>query len=86
MKIKWTLEALEKLIEIEDFISKDSTERAVRFVDQIMMHSQKAFSPARGEGTIYENLREHQLLNMQKKYWLTNLAWAGRYQRSPIPT
>jgi toxin ParE1/3/4 len=44
MKIKWTHEALEKLIEIEDFISKDSPERAVRFVDQIIEHAEHALS------------------------------------------
>ena len=44
MKIKWTQEALEQLIEIEDFISKDSPERAVRFVDQIVEHAEAALS------------------------------------------
>lgn len=38
MKIKWTHEALEQLIEIEEFISKDSSERAVIFVDQLIEH------------------------------------------------
>jgi plasmid stabilization system protein ParE len=35
MKIKWTHEALERLFEIEDFISQDSPEQAGKFVDQI---------------------------------------------------
>ena len=38
MKIKWTNEALEQLIEIEEFISKDSSERAAIFVDQLIEH------------------------------------------------
>ncbi|HKZ16249.1 MAG TPA: type II toxin-antitoxin system RelE/ParE family toxin [Geobacteraceae bacterium] len=38
MKIIWTYEALGQLTEIEDFISKDSAERAARFVDQIIEH------------------------------------------------
>jgi toxin ParE1/3/4 len=38
MEILWTQEAIDKLIEIEDFIAKDSTERAVTFVDEIIEH------------------------------------------------
>ena len=41
MEIKWTHEALEKLVEIEVFISNDSPERAIRFVDQIVEHAEK---------------------------------------------
>jgi len=40
MKIKWTNEALEQLIEIEEFISKDSPERAAVFVDQLIEHAE----------------------------------------------
>lgn len=40
MKIKWTNEALEQLIEIEEFISKDSPERAAIFVDQLIEHAE----------------------------------------------
>lgn len=40
MKMLWTQEALEKLIGIEDFISKDSPERAVKFVNQIVDHAE----------------------------------------------
>ena len=40
MKIKWTNEALEQLIEIEVFISKDSPERAAIFVDQQIDHTE----------------------------------------------
>jgi len=40
MKIKWTNEALEQLIEIEEFISKDSPERAAVFVDQLIGHAE----------------------------------------------
>jgi len=39
MKINWTQEALEKLIEIEDYISKDSPERASKFIDQLIEHT-----------------------------------------------
>jgi addiction module RelE/StbE family toxin len=40
MKIKWTHEALEQLTEIEDFIAKDSPERAAVFVDQLIGHAE----------------------------------------------
>ena len=33
MKILWTRESLNRLIEIEEFIARDNTERAVQFVD-----------------------------------------------------
>jgi plasmid stabilization system protein ParE len=38
MKILWTRESLNQLIEIEEFIAKDSAERAVQFVDEIIAH------------------------------------------------
>lgn len=38
MKIRWTHEALEQLIEIEEFISKDSPGRAASFVERIVEH------------------------------------------------
>ena len=40
MEIKWTNEDLEQLIEIEEFISKDSPERAAIFVDQLIEHAE----------------------------------------------
>jgi toxin ParE1/3/4 len=39
MEINWTREALEKLIEIEDYISKDSPERAAKFINQLIEHT-----------------------------------------------
>jgi toxin ParE1/3/4 len=40
MKIRWTHEALLRLFEIEDFISQDSPDRARKFVDQIIEHTE----------------------------------------------
>ena len=40
MKIKWTYEALDRLIEIEEYISKDSPSRAVQFMDQLIEHAE----------------------------------------------
>ena len=40
MKIKWTHEALDRLIEIEEYISKDSPSRAVQFMDQLIEHAE----------------------------------------------
>lgn len=42
MKILWTQEALNQLIEIEDFISKDNPERAAQFVDELIEHAEAA--------------------------------------------
>ena len=36
MKLLWTQESLEQLNSIEDYIAKDSLERAVKFIDQII--------------------------------------------------
>lgn len=44
MKIQWTNEALVQLIEIEEFISKDSPERAAIFVDQLIEHAEDSLS------------------------------------------
>jgi toxin ParE1/3/4 len=44
MKIVWTHESLERLIDIEDFISKDSPERGVKFIDQLIDHTEKVLS------------------------------------------
>ena len=49
MKIKWTHEALERLFEIEDFISQESPEQAEKFVDQIIEHAESLSEiPLRG--------------------------------------
>ena len=40
MKLKWTDEALAQLIEIEEFIAKDSPARAAIFVDQLIEHAE----------------------------------------------
>ncbi len=36
MQIRWTREALERLTEIEDYISKDSPERTTSFVNDLI--------------------------------------------------
>jgi toxin ParE1/3/4 len=36
MKVIWTNESLNRLIEIEDYISKDSPNRAIKFIDRII--------------------------------------------------
>ena len=39
MKIIWTQEALDRLSEIEDYISKESPGRASKFIDQLIEHT-----------------------------------------------
>ena len=62
MKVTWTHEALAQLIEIEDFISQDSPERAVKFVDQIIEHAEYLSDSPRIGRTVPEisnpNIRE----------------------------
>jgi toxin ParE1/3/4 len=49
MKIEWTHEALERLSEIEDFISQDSPERAEKFIDRIIERAESlSNNPLRG--------------------------------------
>ena len=40
MSVTWSREASENLIEIEDFIARDSLERAVRFIDALIDHAE----------------------------------------------
>lgn len=40
MRLVWSREARECLISIEEFIARDSVERAVRFVDAIIDHAE----------------------------------------------
>ena len=41
MRLTWTQEAGEHLVEIEEFIARDSPERAARFVDTLIDHVEK---------------------------------------------
>jgi toxin ParE1/3/4 len=36
MQIIWTQEALEQLIDIEDYIARDNPQRAAKFIDQLI--------------------------------------------------
>lgn len=40
MKVTWSLEAGENLVDIEGFIARDSIERAVQFVDALIDHAE----------------------------------------------
>jgi len=40
MKLSWTDEALNSLIEIEDYISEDSPQKALNFVNQIILKAE----------------------------------------------
>lgn len=49
MKVLWTKEALEQLVEIEAFIARDSSARAKEFVDRLIERGQSfARFPQRG--------------------------------------
>jgi len=47
MQIIWTQEALEKLIEIEDYIAKSNPERAAKFVDQLIEQAESILNNPR---------------------------------------
>ena len=40
MTVTWSQEAGENLVDIEEFIARDSVERAVRFVDALIDHAE----------------------------------------------
>lgn len=44
MKVAWSQEANSNLIAIEDFISRDSVERAIQFVDALIDHAEAMLS------------------------------------------
>ncbi len=44
MSVTWTREAGENLIDIEEFIARDSLERAIRFVDALIDHAEAILS------------------------------------------
>jgi len=44
MNIVWSQEANDNLIDIEDFIARDSLERAISFVDTLITHAEEILS------------------------------------------
>lgn len=50
MNVTWSKEAGENLAEIEEFIARDSFERAVRFIDALIDHAEAilAYNPKSG--------------------------------------
>ena len=62
MKIIWTQEALERLTEINAYISKDSSEGASKFINQLIVHTTPLSSQPRLGRTVPElqnsNIRE----------------------------
>lgn len=44
MSVTWSREAGENLVDIEEFIARDSVERAIRFVDALIDHAETFLS------------------------------------------
>jgi plasmid stabilization system protein ParE len=44
MSVTWSREAGENLVDIEEFIARDSVERAIRFVDALIDHAEAILS------------------------------------------
>jgi addiction module RelE/StbE family toxin len=40
MRLAWSREARENLVEIEEYIARDSLERAIRFIDALIDHAE----------------------------------------------
>jgi plasmid stabilization system protein ParE len=52
MRVTWTREASENLVEIEEYIARDSRERAVRFVDTLIDHTEAILTDNPSSGRI----------------------------------
>jgi toxin ParE1/3/4 len=52
MKIRWTHEAFERLLEIEAFISTDSPDRAKKFVNEMIGHVEKTLPERTRSGRV----------------------------------
>ena len=50
MIVAWSQEAGANLVDIEEFIARDSLERAVRFVDALIDHAEKNLADNPGSG------------------------------------
>ncbi|MFA7404123.1 MAG: type II toxin-antitoxin system RelE/ParE family toxin [Pelobacteraceae bacterium] len=50
MSVTWSREAGENLIDIEEFIARDSVERAIRFVDDLIDHAEAMLAENPGSG------------------------------------
>ena len=63
MRIIWSREASENLVEIEDFIARDGRERAVRFVDSLIDHAETILADNPRSGRIVPEISN---LNMRE--------------------
>ena len=52
MSVTWSQEAGENLVDIEEFIARDSVERAVQFVDAIIDHAEAILADNPGCGRV----------------------------------
>ena len=64
MRVTWSREASENLAEIDDFIARDSLERAVLFVDALIDHAETILADNPRSGRVvpeisHTDIREH---------------------------
>lgn len=68
MRVVWTNEALERLIEIKEFIAQDSQQRAERFVDYLIEQGE-SISKNPNIGRIVPEILNHEIRELiAKKY------------------
>jgi len=69
MGLVWTHESLERLVDIEDFNANDSTERAARFIDQLIDHTEKMLINKPGIGRVVPEIGRAEIRELIfKKY------------------
>ena len=61
MSITWSREAGENLADIEEFIARDSPERAVRFVDAIIDHAEAMLADNPETGRMVPEIGNHHM-------------------------
>ncbi|MBI5584465.1 MAG: type II toxin-antitoxin system RelE/ParE family toxin [Deltaproteobacteria bacterium] len=71
MKMVWTQEALDKLIEIEAFIATDNPDRAITFIDELIEHTEKTLSDRPLQGRMVPEISHPEIRELLfKKYRL----------------
>ena len=73
MNIFWTREALEHLIEIEEYIAKDSPARAATFVDELVGHAETAVAENPQIGRMVPEIARPEIRELiYRKYRIVN--------------
>ena len=61
MNIAWSQEANDNLVDIEDYIARDSLERAIRFIDALITHTEEMLSDNPRAGRVVPEIGNHDI-------------------------